>query len=192
MQGASGLIGPNAILQLLQVLESVGGPEASAGILAAAGLRDMPDGERMIPEGEAARLHRQIRQSDPDRAPALLAQAGRGTADYILAHRIPAPARLLLRALPMGISAHLLSRAIARHAWTFVGSGQFRVEDPWTYEIAGNPLVAGETSAGCLCYWHAAVFARLYGQLVSKGANCAETRCAAQGRDDICRFEIRV
>jgi hypothetical protein len=65
-----------------------------------------------------ARLRRQ--------AGAILAKAGQGTADYILAHRIPGPAKALIRALPAPLGARLLTAAIARHAWTFTGSGRFR------------------------------------------------------------------
>ncbi|PWJ19335.1 bacteriochlorophyll 4-vinyl reductase [Jannaschia seohaensis] len=184
------LIGPNAILQMLPVLDRLGGPERRGQILARAGIFDLPDGTRMIPETQAAQLHRTLRQEEPILAPALAGEAGRATADYILAHRIPRPAQLLLRVLPAGPSAALLSRAIARHAWTFVGSGRFRVVDPMTFEIADNPLVAGERSEGCLCHWHAAVFARLYHVLVAADATCTETSCGAHSPGHPCRFEL--
>jgi len=95
-----------------------------------------------------------------------------------------------LKALPPAPAAGLLSRAIARHAWTFVGSGRFHVRDAWTFEIEGNPLIRGEASEPCLCHWHTAVFERLYEALVAPASRCAETRCGAQGRDSRCRFEL--
>ncbi len=188
----SGVIGPNAILQLLPVLERFGGPAWRAEILALAGILDLPDGTRMIPEADAARLHRQLRWNEPDLAPLLAAEAGVGTANYILAHRIPTAAQWLLKALPKEPAARLLSRAIARHAWTFVGSGRLDVVDPWTYAIWDNPLIKGEQSNTCLCDWHAGVFARLYQELVSARCLCTETSCGAQDAKTPCRFEIRL
>ncbi len=188
---ASGLIGPNAILQVLPVIERFGGPERCSGMLARAGLRHIPHGDRMIPETDAARLHRQLRREEPDMAPALSHEAGIGTANYILRHRIPRPAQWLLRALPPAPAARLLSRAIAQHAWTFVGSGRLVVADAWSFEIEANPLIAGETSDACLCHWHAGVFARLYQVLVAQGTSCTETCCGAQHPGNRCRFELR-
>lgn len=187
----SGLIGPNAILQLLPVLDRIGGPDRRAQILAAAGIFELPDGQSMIPEGDAARLHRQLRAEEPELAPALSAKAGVETANYILANRIPRPAQWVLKALPKRAAARLLSKAIGQHAWTFVGSGQLERPDAWTYQIRGNPLIKGEHSDTCLCVWHAAVFERLYQVLVAPECTCVEVTCGAQGRDDLCRFEMR-
>lgn len=186
----AGRIGPNAVLQLLPVVERVGGRQGVDRLMAGAGLASVPDGSQMIPEGDAVSLHRQLRRQEPALAEALAAEAGRGTADYILAHRIPRPAQLLLRALPPRLAAPLLSRSIARHAWTFAGSGRFRAATPWRFEIADNPFVRGESSDTPLCAWHAAVFERLYDVLVAPGCRCLETACGAQGGNGRCRFEI--
>lgn len=159
-------------------------------MLAEAGVFEVPDGSEMIPEGDAARLHQVLRRNEPLMAPQLATQAGRGTADYILAHRIPRPVQTLLKVLPAPLAARLLSRAIARHAWTFAGSGAFRVVSPWCFEIAHNPIVRGETSATPLCHWHVAVFERLYRVLVHPEATCLETTCCAVTSDGPCRFEI--
>lgn len=186
------LIGPNAILQLLPQIERIGGEARVAQMLAEAGVFDVPDGSRMIPEGDAARLHQVLRRDEPQLAPGLAAEAGRATADYILAHRIPQPAQWVLRALPSRLAAGMLSRAIAQHAWTFAGSGRFRVVSPWEFEIARNPMVGGESSATPLCHWHAAVFERLYRVLVHPRAACRETQCCASAGGGPCRFEVRV
>ncbi|MBY5934577.1 bacteriochlorophyll 4-vinyl reductase [Tateyamaria omphalii] len=186
-----GVIGPNAILQLLPLLDRIGGPERRAQMLAAAGIFDVPDGSCMIPEGDAARLHQQLRKEEPDLAPCLSSVAGYETANYILTHRIPRPAQWVLYTLPPAPAARLLSRAIEKHAWTFVGSGRLHVPDAWTFEISDNPLIRGERSAGCLCHWHAAVFARLYQALVSPSCTCEECRCGAQSGGGPCRFEVR-
>ncbi|OAN71328.1 bacteriochlorophyll 4-vinyl reductase [Jannaschia sp. EhC01] len=185
------MIGPNAILQMLPVLDQWGGQEGRARILAAAGIDQVPDGTRMIPEEDAARLHRQLRHDAPERAALMAAEAGRRTADYILAHRIPRPAQHVLKALPPFAAARLLSKAISRNAWTFVGSGTLHVRDAWTFEIEANPLIAGEVSEHCLCDWHAGVFGHLYQTLVTPRATCTEVSCGAQAPGTLCRFEVR-
>ncbi|MCL3883099.1 bacteriochlorophyll 4-vinyl reductase [Marivita sp. GX14005] len=190
-EAAGAVIGPNAVLQLLPQIERIGGAARVARMLAEAGIFEVPDGRRMIPETQAMRLHQVLRRDAPDLAPALAARAGRATADYILAYRIPVPARTMLKLLPAPLAARGLSRAIVRHAWTFAGSGRFRALSPWRFEIAQNPIVRGEVSAVPLCHWHAAVFARLYACLVAPGCTCVETHCTAQPGRGMCRFDIR-
>jgi divinyl protochlorophyllide a 8-vinyl-reductase len=187
-----GLIGPNAILQLLPVLERVGGHELRETILASAGVFEVPSGDSMIDERPVARLHREVRRQLPDLAEAIAWEAGRRTADYILAHRIPAPVRLLLRALPRRPAARLLTGAISRHAWTFSGSGRFEVVStrPLVFAIHNNPVVRGEHADHCLCHWHAAVFERLFQVLVDSGTRVRETACAGAGAP-ACRFDVR-
>ena len=80
----------------------------------------------MLLEGKVVRLHGAFVQALPDLAPDLLRKAGLGTAEYILANRIPAPAKRVIRILPNPWGARLLARSIAKHGWTFAGSGQFR------------------------------------------------------------------
>ncbi|WP_299792144.1 bacteriochlorophyll 4-vinyl reductase [uncultured Marivita sp.] len=192
-EGPSGaLIGPNAILQLLPQIERLGGEARVAQMLAEARVFEVPDGSRMIPEGDAARLHQLLRRKEPMLAPELAARAGRGTAEYILGHRIPTPVQAVLKVLPAPLAARLLSKAIAKHAWTFAGSGAFRVVSPWCFEIAHNPIVRGERSGIPLCHWHVAVFARLYQVLVHPQAICVENTCCAVHAQSQCRFELTV
>lgn len=165
-----GLIGPNAILQLLPVLKLRLGDARMQEICIAAHLSALPDGTAMIPEDDAARLHQAVRRLEPQRADFLLREAGQGTADYILAHRIPRFAQLVLKLLPSPLAARFLARAIAQHAWTFVGSGTFRAISPWCFEIDHNPLHAGEDDRAASPVWNAAVFDRLYHALVRKGS----------------------
>lgn len=186
-----GLIGPNAILQLVPIIERLGGSDLVAGMMARAGVFNMPTGLEMIPEGEAARLHHQLRLEEPELAPRLAHEAGWQTANYIMAHRIPKPAQTVLKVLPTWAAARLLSAAIEKHAWTFAGTGAFRTDGPWRFEIAGNPLVKGEQDAAPMCHWHAAVFERLYRKLVHRGCRCRETVCGCQG-GDLCRFEFTI
>jgi divinyl protochlorophyllide a 8-vinyl-reductase len=216
LSAATGQIGPNALLQLAPVLERHGGAALREAVFLAGGVRGPVRTDGLIPEGPVAGVHQALRRLVPGPAPALAREAGLGTAEYILAHRIPRAAQAVLRALPRGLSARLLARAIARNAWTFAGSGRFsevspgrRVQrgvshppnPPWdiserkmkevaVFEIADNPLVRGEVSARPVCDWHVAVFERLFAVLVDARVEVRETACCACG-DAACRFEIR-
>lgn len=184
----SGLIGPNAVLQMFTVLKS---REQGLGarMLAAAGITDLPSDHGLMPEAPAARLHQAVRRILPDTAPEIASEAGRRTADYILANRIPKTAQTLLKVLPSVVSGPLLSRAIAKNAWTFAGSGKFRVIEPLCFELSANPVVKGEQSSRPLCHWHVAVFERLFRVLVDDRLRAREIGCCACG-DPVCRFEL--
>lgn len=185
-----GLIGPNAILQLLPVLEQAGGVALRDQVLASAGLMGPPSDAGMMPEGPAARVHQALRAIEPDMAPSLAWAAGVRTADYIMAHRIPRAAQVVLRLLPAKAAGPLLTKAIAKHAWTFAGSGVFSVVGPLTFEIADNPIVRGEHSEVPLCDWHRAVFETLFRRLVDDRLRCEEETCCAMGAS-ACRFVLR-
>jgi divinyl protochlorophyllide a 8-vinyl-reductase len=171
-------IGPNAILQLLPVLDAVMGRAARDRLLS--GIDLPPPDAGMWPETACRAAHLAVWLGCGDKAEAILSKAGQGTADYILAHRIPGPAKALIRALPAPLGARLLTAAIARHAWTFAGSGRFQVinHTPLTVEIADNPLAF----PGHPCTWHAAVFARLYRALVWPEARVEAVEAAAVSR----------
>ncbi len=188
-EGQGSRIGPNAILQAIAVLDRETGEVARSRLLAAAGVQVPPPDSGLIPEGEARALHDAIRELPEARR--ILQLSGLSTADYILANRIPAPARFIIRSLPAPLGARLLSTAIARHAWTFVGSGRFRIAAtaPLTFEIADNPLRAHRSEAPA-CHWHAAVFERLFATLVWPGVRVEEVACASAG-GDCCRFVLR-
>jgi divinyl protochlorophyllide a 8-vinyl-reductase len=187
-------IGPNAITR---VAEALGGaaPAHAAAVFATAGLahylRAPP--EAMVDEREVVRLHRALRGVLGERAARRVARrAGALTGDYLLAHRIPAVARGVLRALPAALAAPLLLAAIGRHAWTFAGSGRFTATAgrPATLAIAGNPLCRGAAADEPLCDYYAATFERLFRALVRSDARVVETACEACGAD-ACRFEVR-
>jgi divinyl protochlorophyllide a 8-vinyl-reductase len=185
----AGLIGPNAILQLLPVLERAGGQPLRDQVMAAAGVFAPPSDEGMMPEGPAARMHQALRAIEPEMAPSLAWAAGERTARYIMARRIPKPAQLLLRVLPAALAGPVLSKAIAQHAWTFAGSGEFAVTAPLVFEIRDNPIVRGEVSETPLCHWHAAVFETLFRSLVDPRLRCVEESCCATGAP-ACRFVL--
>ena len=134
-------------------------------------------------------MHQALRTLEPEMAPSLAWEAGVRTAHYIMEHRIPQAAQRVLKALPPVLAAPLLSRAIARHAWTFAGSGRFVREGALRFAIHDNPIVRGETGTTPLCHWHAAVFETLYRGLVDARLRCAETTCCATGHE-ACRFTL--
>ena len=188
---AGARIGPNAVLQLVPVLDAHLGTDQRCALLAEAGIGILPDGTAMIDEAPVARLHQALRIRHPAVARRLARRAGLATGNYILKNRIPLPAQRLLRTLPAWLSARLLARAIAQHAWTFAGSGHFRVATgrPLAFEIDDNPVVRGERAVAPVCDWHAAVFERLYCALVADDYVVQESKCAARG-DGVCRFEL--
>jgi divinyl protochlorophyllide a 8-vinyl-reductase len=127
-----------------------------------------------------------------DQAALVARRAGERTADYLLQHRIPRAAQALLRALPAALAARLLLRAVARHAWTFAGSGEFaaRAGRPVVLTLRHNPLCRGLRTAAPACDFYAAVFERLFRALVHRNARAVEVACEACG-DAECRFELR-
>ena len=187
-------VGPNAAIQLLRVLAAAADPDTIDRILVTAGVCDWAAHapEAMVDERPVAALHRAtLTILGRERGLAVLAQAGALTGDYILANRIPALARGVLKALPARIASRLLVRAIAAHAWTFVGSGRFvcTSSDGLNFEIGSNPLCPGERSDSPICVWHAAVFQKLFQALATRKAHVVETHCRARG-DVCCRFVV--
>lgn len=184
------VVGPNAITQLIEPLRARLGEDGARRVFSRAGLAASLDAPPagMVDEADAATLLAAVRaELAPPEADAVLHAAGRGTADYVMAHRIPAPVRALLRLLPAALAARLLLRAIERHAWTFAGSGRCRTRygRPSVISIEGNPLATPG------CPWHVAVFTRMFVALVSPLANVHHARCCADGQG-ACRFEIRL
>lgn len=184
-------IGPNAILQLAAPLESLFGAAVMPQILNLARV-PMPTGREMIPEGDAARVHRVMWQLFPEQGARISQLAGQGTAHYIRTHRIPKPARFALRWLPHGTAEDMLLRAIEKHAWTFCGSGQFEAERQGTelhFILHDNPLADDHPCPGHPCHWHSAVFAELFSTLLGAPYTCHETTCLGCG-GDVCRFVV--
>ncbi len=188
----SARIGPNAILQYVPVLAAQLGDVRMRALLHTASIDALPDGTEMIDEAQVRRLHQTIRRTLPDSAPLLARQAGIATANYIIRNRIPAFAKPLLRWLPRRAAESLLARAVGQHAWTFCGSGAFRITgwSPLTVEIQRNPLVLGEQAQTPVCDWHAAVFEHLFSRLLGRPYRATELVCGACS-GSVCRFEIR-
>jgi len=182
-------IGPNAVLQHVPVLDAALGERLRGALMHRAGVAVPPPDCGMLPEAEVIPLHRAVWLFVPDRAESIQRAAGLAVGEYILANRIPRLAKALIRALPAALGARLLSTAIAKHAWTFAGSGVFTIAShhPLTFCIAQNPLAVGPPHPSC--HWHAAVFERLFQRLVWPEAHVTETTCCATG-EGVCTFRI--
>lgn len=194
----AGLIGPNAILRVAEVLPARVGESTTRALFEQAGLLRhllLPP-QDMVPEAEVRALHGVLRQrlGDP-LAREVAREAGRRTAAYLLAHRIPRAVQGLLKRLPAPLAARVLLRAITRNAWTFVGSGTFsalpiRRGRPVRLQIEHNPLCRGVASDAPACDFYAATFETLFRALVHPRSQVQEAECEACG-GSACRFDIR-
>jgi divinyl protochlorophyllide a 8-vinyl-reductase len=195
-EAAAARIGPNAITRMAEALRARHGEAVAARIFAAAAigemLRDPP--QEMVDERAVARLHRSAHAALGAVAAAAVARdAGARTGEYLLAHRIPRPAQWLLKRLPAPLAARLLVAAIARHAWTFAGSGRLRVR--WQrggvqLSLSHCPLCRELAAADPACDFYCATFERLFGALVRAGSTVTEVACHACGAP-ACVFEVR-
>lgn len=186
-------IGPNAILRVAEAL--AGEPQIRTRVFTQAGLAGYlhrpPEG--MVDEREVSALHQALREVlGIPRARAVGRDAGLRTADYLLAHRIPHPAQLLMKLLPAPLGARLLMRAMQGHAWTFTGSGLFETSPgrPHRLSIRGCRICHGAQTSEPLCDYYAASFERLFRVLINPRAQVVETTCEALG-DPRCTFEVR-
>ncbi|ASJ90220.1 bacteriochlorophyll 4-vinyl reductase [Porphyrobacter sp. CACIAM 03H1] len=180
------LIGPNAVLKAVEVMEERLGAAETRAILLDAQIHRLPSGEHMIPEIEALRLHRWLSLHDPMGAFVVAEEAGLRTADYIIANRIPRAVCWLLRRLPPMLAAPLLMAAIRKHAWTFIGAGAFAAKGAWGFTIDRSAADDPTMPPDSLFHWYAAVFTRLYRELVAAGCTCTviEPGCEIVPRRD--------
>jgi divinyl protochlorophyllide a 8-vinyl-reductase len=190
---AAARIGPNAIVQLAQALRALHGEARGAQLFRAAGLTHYwtEPPQQMVDEAEVLRLHRALRaEFSPAEAAQLAREAGRRTGDYLLAHRIPRAAQVVLKRLPAPLASRLLLAAIRKHAWTFAGSGVFSAQAgrPTRFRIASCPLCRDTTAPAPLCDFYAACFERLFRELVDSRTTVTETSCQACGAP-ACSFE---
>jgi divinyl protochlorophyllide a 8-vinyl-reductase len=186
--GRGKCVGPNSVIQLAAALAACDGGDTLQRVFARAGQADLlaalPD--QMVAESVPAALFAAVRSSLPtDRADAVLREAGRRTGMYILANRIPALAKSLLRALPSHISIRLLLALMTRHAWTFAGSGLVTPSygSRLSMTISGNPLVTPG------CPWHVAVLECLAQNMAGRSWRVSHPKCHGRG-DKACRFDF--
>ncbi len=188
-------IGPNAIIRVAAALVDGHGADVAARVFETAGLaaylRDAPG--IMVDEDEVTRLQHALRAYLGDAAAAAVSrEAGRLTAEYLLAHRIPRAVQRLLAILPPRAASRVLLAAISRHAWTFAGSGRFGVEhgDVLVLSITGCAVCRGAHGDVPLCDYYTATFERLFRALVARSASVTEVACEGAGAT-CCRFEVR-
>ncbi len=112
--------------------------------------------------------------------------------DYLLANRIPAFAQRVLKITPRPLAARILVAAIARHAWTFSGSGEFSYQfaPHLRLRIARSPICKGLCTEAPACAYFAATFERVFAEVMGSSLSVTETECAAMGAA-ACVFEVR-
>jgi divinyl protochlorophyllide a 8-vinyl-reductase len=187
----AGRIGPNAVSRLAEALGPARAPEIFAAALLSHRLTEPPGS--MVPEAEVTVLHRSARRLlGEDEAERAAREAGRLTALYLLGNRIPRVLQAVLKRLPAGLAARILTNAIGRHAWTFAGSGAFRVLPgrPMRLEIAGGPIPRAGAADHPVCGYYAATFETLFRALVSPRTQVTEVACEAMGAP-ACVFALR-
>jgi divinyl protochlorophyllide a 8-vinyl-reductase len=190
----AGRIGPNSVIRLIEAMNAEESPQVAQRVFRAAGLgtylAEAPT--EMVDEQDVRTLHHALHgELGPDRARALGRKAGELTADYLMRVRIPALAQALLRLCPAAVASRLLAKAIARNAWTFVGTGHFSATHGQIprFTIEHCPLCRDQASPEPLCDFYAGTFERLYTRLVDRHALVKEIACQAMGAP-ACVFAI--
>lgn len=186
----NGVVGPNAVIQLAGALRDAAGLDRTRDLFDAAGLLGLlaAPPRKMVDEAVARALFDELWQAFPaGQAWEIASEAGRRTADYVIANRIPRLARWVFALLPKRPACRLLLRAIDRNAWTFVGSGTCTVRFGQTpsIEIENNPLAMPD------CAWHCAVFERMFRRLVSADARVDHAN-SRRGNAEVCLFTIHL
>ncbi len=183
-------VGPNAVVQLAHALRDKAGHTTMRQVFQTAGYDALIDNPPvvMIDERIPAAIFAALWQTVPKTTAKEIARdAGRRTADYVLAHRIPSFAQAIIRRLPPPLASPVLLSAIHKNAWTFAGSGRCRTKNGRyaVIEIERNPLAMPQ------CAWHQGVFERLFRELVTPDTRVRHTECCANdGR--VCRFELHL
>jgi divinyl protochlorophyllide a 8-vinyl-reductase len=188
-------IGPNAILQIIEAVTAAKGESACEALFSFAGLSHYLANRptEMVSERDVATLQRALReQFGAEDARALSWDAGLRTGDYLLANRIPRFAQVVLRFFPASMAARVLAGAIAKHSWTFAGSGSFSFTPgtPFVFRILNNPLCSQIKAIEPACDFYAATFERIFRAIVHPNSRVVETECEASG-GEACVFEVR-
>jgi divinyl protochlorophyllide a 8-vinyl-reductase len=194
------LIGPNAIIQVVEAIRPKPGTARLEDVMQKAGLAHYIAAapSSMVPEDEVARLHWAVASLiPPPQGEAIMREAGRNTALYLLANRIPAPAQSILKLLPAPLAARALLKAIAQHAWTFAGSSRFThvAGHPVRIRLEGSPLFATPECRSLAAAYFEATFETLFKTLVSRRTRVVPDTGAANkngaGRHDAaCAFDL--
>jgi divinyl protochlorophyllide a 8-vinyl-reductase len=186
-----GMMGSQSVLPLVAAAERRLGAEAVARLLDEARFLHLPDPGDPVRERQVAVLHQSLRRNHPDEAEAIQREAARDAVEWIMAHRIPARARMLLTGMPWPIAVWMLGRHAVQNAWTFGGSGQFTLLGTSEFQLVGNPMVRGETSNSPICVWHEELFQHTFRRMAHSRLRCVETDCMAAGAE-ACRFRLEM
>lgn len=186
-----GMMGSQAVLPLVAAVTRRLGDAPAQRLLDEARLLHLPDPGEAVRERQVAVLHQSLRRNHPHEAEAILREAARDAVEWIMAHRIPARARMLLNAMPWQIAVWMLGRHAMQNAWAFGGSGQFRVLGTDTFELVGNPVLRGETADHPICVWHEELFQHTFRRMAHGRLRCTETACMAAGAE-ACRFHLEL
>ena len=183
-------IGPNALIQSVNALREQYNEARIRTILCQCGQEDLlvTSPTTMVAEQAFADLVVALAdQLGIEPAQQILWRAGQLTAGYLLQHRIPRPFQWLLRPLPHRLALQLLLLAVGKHAWTFVGSGQF------SYIVGKTPeltvltcLYPGEA----VCGFYGGTFDHLIHMLIAAQAQTRVTTSLATGQTK-CVYAIR-
>lgn len=179
----------NMILPIHDVLGRFIGAEDRDRMFSDAGLKFLPNPQDPVRERLVAQLHQSIRRELPDLWPGIMSSAGEKAAQVVLDYRLDASSRDLLRKLPWSLATWMLVRTTTQHAWTFSGSGEFRVVRTSMLEISNNPVTRSEISASPVCLFQQTVLENLFAKAIDTRLRCRETQCCASG-GDACRFEL--
>lgn len=192
---SQGVIGPNIVIRTAESLTDTVGSELCAKVFGDAGLgRHLSHPpERMVSESEVAALYRALLAVvGEERACAVALRAGHLTGNYLLAHRIPRSAQRAIACLPRRIGAALLLGAIARHAWTFAGSGRFSYA--WApglvLRIEDSPLCADARTSAPVRQFYAGAFERVLSAMLGQTLRVSEAPRPGPARAD-CSFQVR-
>ena len=188
-------IGQHTIIQVAAVLRDRLSPSFAEAVLRDATrytLGSMPS-QRVDERETQAVVRALVGRMGAAVATEMLREAGARTADHLLANRIAWFAQLVIRASPRRLGLALLLEAMKANAWTFAGSGHFRVEP-----ARRTPTLVIEECAMCrgmhetipMCDFYAGAFERLISELVAREVRVTEVACMAQGAA-ACRFELR-
>lgn len=175
-------IGPNALIQSVNALREQYTEAQIHTILRQCGQEDLLDTQPTTMVAEQAFADLVVALADQlGIAPArqILWRAGQLTAGYLLQHRIPRPFQWLLRPLPHRPALQLLLLAVGKHAWTFVGSGQFSYVVGQTPELTVlTRLYPGEA----VCGFYGGTFDHLIHVLIAAQAQTKVTTSLDMGQ----------
>ncbi len=188
-QRRKGFVGSQAVLPLINTISRKLGADAARRLMNEARMHALPDPGEPVRERQAAILHQSLRRDYPEVAEAIQREAARDAVEWLIQNRIPVQARLLLSNMPWSMAVWMLGRNAVQNAWTFGGSGKFTALSTHEFQLIGNPLIKGETSASPICAWHEELFQQTFRRMAHSRLKCVETSCMAAGAI-ACRFQL--